>query len=248
MAVKIFAFLVLAYLTGFDACKILDPKHQGRSHMKNVVKNYGSINFASDYFFLHEEMSYSRKILQHLKHPPYDLNWFHLIQIYGAKNRIYFKLYSTDEIVDYTPFHVKVNMKFLSHENCVHNIETVGWQISSKEPFCVVILACYVAPSILEESYEIRRRLIFITDENFNSSTLNSSLIGLNYKSKNTTFSNIYFSSGFCMCDYIDEYLNGCKIDDGMDIRLVILSFVLIFILFCSVIGIHLIILRDDAE
>jgi hypothetical protein len=248
LVVKIFVVLVLAYFSVFDTCKIPDTSNPGKNFMRNMIQNNGSVNFASDYVFLREEKSYERKILQHLRHPINNYIRLHFVEIYGMVNTINFMLYYTDEIVSYRSYDVKVDMEFLKEENCVENIEIVAWKIPSKEPFCLMILACHVTRGSIENSFNVQKRLLFIADEKFNYSTLNSSLIGFDYKPSTSTFVDLYLGEGFCMCDYLKEYFNECKIDGGIDIQILALMLLLFFIPFCVLAGIYLKIVEDNAE
>lgn len=247
MAVKIVAVLILMKFLGTYAWQVSEHNSHARNTMRNLVKIYGPINFVSDYIFLHKEKKYSRKFLQYLSDPEDDFTKLHLIEMYGREQKMNFKAYSIDENVNYQSYDVKVNTNFLKDEKCVKNVETVAWKVTSKESICVMMIACHATPSDDDKSYEIRTRLLFLVDQNFNLSTINNFLIGFKFKSNTTnTFNNFFLGGGFCMCEYLDEYFNGFNVKP-LDFRLVILMFLFIITL-CTFFGIFLKIINNDIE
>lgn len=251
LVVKILVvFCIFVYFSsGSKTCQVSEIYSYARINMRNAVDNYGAINFASDYVFLHKENNYSRKILQYLKYPKSVIKTnyirMHLIEIHGMENKFEFKAYSLDEIVGYQTFDVKVNLNFLNQEKCMEKVQTVAWRIASKESVCIMILACHIAQSDVEKPYKMKRRLIFIVDEKFDLSTLNSLLTGFKYEPKNSTFHGYYLGKGFCMCEYLDEFFNGCQVEP-LDVRVAVAMVFLLIVSLCTVVQIYLKVIFDD--
>lgn len=219
--IKVFVLILISSKVSAD-CNISSDLMKKRGYYRQIVNNRGKLNFIFDYEFLQENSlgNTSNNFLNFLKNPEIDFgDQIKLIEVYKLKKKFQTKFSSnfgsdSTSLLEYSKVNFKVNLDFLKDKKCAKNVKPIGWQISSENSFCVAMAACHVTKFKKANSFVVKKRIIFLVDENHNLSAINSYLPtkGVNFNGKH--FHSIYFpSNDFCLCDFLDSYFNDCTFD-----------------------------------
>lgn len=229
--------LLFAQINCSVRCSENSKSVQERQLMRKALNNGNSFFAITDYAVLDESVNISGV--------PEVVRLIHLSKGYhvpilfikyrNEQNTFMVKMFSNMVTFTSTEQRIKVdsspsNLKeFLNSEKCIEIVSNIAWHVQSKNSFLIVMIACHMSPSKNPGQYLTEKKLIFLTDENFNRSIIENFDAKKSLKRKFLEFSE-FDSKGFCICDGLANYVNDCPREENIkgDFKIVILFVIFI--------------------
>lgn len=209
---------------------------------KEIIKNYGSINFVFNYKFLkgsnnnyselsHEWILSNKNIINHnfiLLIEPYFSGTNFVMKF--AENFTFEKNISTKFLIQ-VPVDIEIADKFYKFKNCSSNVRVTAWRLSYEEKYCIIFYACHVV--FKNSFYVTTKQIIVMIESNMKLREINDIELDKNeYEGK---FENIKHIEGkdFCMCRHIHNIISGDTFNDESKIfiawHVIMITFIIIF-------------------
>lgn len=218
---KFFVLVLLQVLRVGAFCSYNSAFLKAQSSYLNILENMGPINFIFNYELLevpaknisphvfyydigHREVSFYEPIL--------------FIEMQRIKNHFEIRTNSifrkTSDLVKYQEVKdLNINLNLLKDKKCSNDLKSLAWKLKIYDSMCFMMFACHVSPENLEGVFEVEKRVILLTDQQFNLTKDNDyEFSGLHFDKKLNEFSP-FGEESFCMCDFLDSYFNKCRIE-----------------------------------
>lgn len=189
-----------------------------RKFIKNELMNQNSVVIVTDYstFQNSTRESDDKSFIKFL----YASTNFEvpIVFVNKTKNNDMFIIKFHSNMVSYSNFGLEIisedvkKNNGLNRENCAdEKLNMKHWRIKSELSFCLAMYSCHIFT--FSNRNDIKKELIFLTDEHFNISLSQAFISSKNFERKKLTFLE-FDQQGFCICDDVLNYINDCKIKE----------------------------------